>query len=362
MKFGLISIPMTLDYAAGKQTVRDVIDWDLTVLRWADQYGLAEAYFAEHYTLGHEPSPAPDLMIAAASQVTQNIRLGALAHLLPYHNPVALGFRLMWLDHMTGGRYNAGFAPGAYPSDAQLFDTGRNNPDMLAEGMDIIEAIWTRPGPYRIEGKYWTMDMPAYSESIHGPHLKPLQDPHPPILMTGMQASSPTLTLAGQRGYHPVSQQVNAEVLRTHWDTYAAAAVSAGHTPSRNNWRIARDVFVADSDEQARELALDGALGRLWTEYLLPTFIKLGLGGLIGGDRIAEPDLTVEWMVDNYFFVGSPSTVADKAAALFDETGGFGTLFSTIHNYSDDPEPYRRNLELVGTVVAPRLAELTPSE
>jgi len=362
MRFALISIPFTLDYAAGRQSVEEIIDWDLQVLRWADQYGLSEAFFAEHYTLGHEPSPAPELMIAAASQVTENIRLGALAHLLPYHNPVALAHRLMWLDHMTGGRYIAGFAPGAFPSDAQLFGTGKRNPDMLAEGLDIVDAIWERPGPFSIEGKYWTVDMPGYSEDIHGPHLKPRQLPRPPVLMTGMQPGSPTLALAGSRGYLPVSQQVNNDVLKTHWETYATACAAAGHVPSRSNWRIARDMFVAATDDEAREHALNGALGRLWGEYLLPTFKKLGLGGLLAGGEVPEDEVSVEWLVDNFFLVGSPDTVAEKLRAFHDEVGGFGTLISTIHNYSRDPEPYRHNLELVGSVLRPLLADVQPTE
>ncbi|MGV8016548.1 LLM class flavin-dependent oxidoreductase, partial [Mycobacterium kansasii] len=70
--------------------------------------------------------------------------------------------------------------------------------------------------------------------------------------MTGMQAKSPTLTVAGSNGYFPMSQQVHANVLREHWATYAAAAESAGHRPDRGDWRICRDVLVADTDEEAR--------------------------------------------------------------------------------------------------------------
>jgi alkanesulfonate monooxygenase SsuD/methylene tetrahydromethanopterin reductase-like flavin-dependent oxidoreductase (luciferase family) len=160
MRFGVFSIPFTIEYAEGRASAKEVIDWDMQIVKWADQYGIDEAFFAEHYTLGHEPSPAPDLMIAAASQVTKEIKLGAAAHLLPYHNPIALAYRMMWLDHMTGGRYIAGVAPGAYPSDAQLFGTGNNNPKMMAEALDIIEAIWTKPGPFTINGEFWNVDMP----------------------------------------------------------------------------------------------------------------------------------------------------------------------------------------------------------
>jgi alkanesulfonate monooxygenase SsuD/methylene tetrahydromethanopterin reductase-like flavin-dependent oxidoreductase (luciferase family) len=164
MRLGIFNTPYTLRYTEARQTAREVIEWDLQVVRWADEYGLDEAYFAEHYTIGHEPSPAPDLMIAAAAQLTSQIRLGAAAHLLPYHNPINLAHRLMWLDHMTGGRYIAGFAPGSFPTDAQLFNSGNLNAEMMSEALDIITAVWTREPPYRIEGEFWTMDMPGFTD------------------------------------------------------------------------------------------------------------------------------------------------------------------------------------------------------
>lgn len=361
MKFGIFNIPYSRGYAHGTRTVRDVIDWDLQITKWADQYGLDEAYFAEHFTLGGEPSPSPDVMIAAASQITNRIKLGAAAHLLAYHNPIALAHRMMWVDHMTGGRYIAGVAPGAFPSDAQLFNTGKNNPEMMVEALDIIEAIWYRKGPFRIDGKYWTVDMPAYSDDIHGPHLVPKQD-RIPVIMTGMQPTSPTLSVAGHRGFMPMSQQVNNEVLLQHWATYSEAAKSKGYAPSRSDWRICRDIFVADTDEEARDAYLNGSMGDLWGNYNIPTFISLGIGKYISGDKIAEDELSAEWLVDNFHFVGSPETVARKIEELYKEIGGFGCLISFAHEYMDDQEVYRRNFELIGTKVAPFVSHLTGAE
>jgi alkanesulfonate monooxygenase SsuD/methylene tetrahydromethanopterin reductase-like flavin-dependent oxidoreductase (luciferase family) len=358
MKFGLFNIPYSRDYSSGRRTAKEVIDWDLTLTSWADEYGWEEAYFAEHYTLGGEPSPAPDAMIAAASQITTDIKLGAAAHLLAYHNPIALAHRTMWLDHMTGGRYIAGFAPGAFPSDAQLFNTGKKNPQMMVEAMNIIDAIWTREGPFRIEGDFWTVDMPAYSDDIHGPHLKPRQE-RIPVIMTGMQATSPTLTTAGRRGYFPMSQQVHDTVLRAHWATYESAAIEAGYQPDRAAWRICRDVLVADTDEKARDAYLHGSMGDLWGNYNIPTFIKLGIGDLISGGTIAKEDLTAEWMVDNFHIVGSPETVAHKIEALHEQVGGFGTLVSFGHDYAADPEVYRRSFELIGSKVTDLVSHLS---
>lgn len=356
MRFGLFIPPYSLDYVGGNRQMQDIIKWDLQVATWADQYGYAEIFFAEHHTVAVEPSPAPDVMIAAAAQVTERVRLGAGAHLLPYHNPIAMAHRMITLDHMTGGRYIAGVAPGAFPTDAQLFGTGRNNQEMMIEALDIIEAIWTKPAPFTINGKYWSVDMPAREDGIHGQHLKPLQSPHPPIAMTGMQTTSPTLTLAGSRGYIPLSQQVGVDALVQHWQTYSAAATNAGHQPKRSDWRVFRDVFVADTDAAARDAVLNGAAAAAWQHYLLPTYGKQGLTPLLTGGGINPDDVTPEWMVDNFWLVGSPATVRDKITALNDACGGIGGIDSFTYDYSGQPEVFRRHMELMSSEVMPHFA------
>jgi alkanesulfonate monooxygenase SsuD/methylene tetrahydromethanopterin reductase-like flavin-dependent oxidoreductase (luciferase family) len=309
-------------------------------------------------------------MIAAASQQTTRVKLGAAAHLLPYHNPINLAHRLMWLDHMTGGRYIAGFAPGSFPTDAQLFGTGDDNGKMMAEAIDIIKMIWTQEPPFRCEGEFWTVDMPEHTERWHGPHLKPLQHPTPEVLITGMQARSPSFEQAGRHGFAPMSQQVSDRVLRQQWETYAEAASENGYTPDRSRWRVLRDVFVADTDEEARRLVVDGAAGQAWNQHVLPAFKAVrartpgakpyALGELLLDEGMDIEQLTVEWLADNFWLVGSPDTVVEKITRLNEELGGFGAVISLSFDYSEDPEPYRRHFELLGQEVAPRLAALGP--
>lgn len=367
MDFGIFTTPYAIPYRLGQRTAPEVIDWDLNIASWADQYGLREVLFAEHYTIGHEPSPAPEIMIAAASQRTERVRLGAAAHLLPYHNPISLAHRLMWLDHMTKGRYIAGFAPGSFPTDAQLFATGDNNPEMFAEGLDIVEAIWMQEPPFRIDGKYWTVDMPEYTEQWGGPHQKPFQRPRPEVLLTGMQAKSPTFAEAAKRGYSPMSQELGNATLRSHWEYYSEVAAEHGRIANRANWRIMRDIFVAETDEEARRLVIDGAMGRSWNSHILPAFKVIrsrgsskpyAFGQLIVDEGMEMDELTIEWLTDNFWLVGSPDTVVEKVTRLDEELGGIGCILSLAFDYSDNPEPYRRNIELLATEVMPRLADV----
>jgi alkanesulfonate monooxygenase SsuD/methylene tetrahydromethanopterin reductase-like flavin-dependent oxidoreductase (luciferase family) len=229
----------------------------------------------------------------------------------------------------------------------------------MDEAVDIITRIWTGDGPFTIDTEHWKAEMPAYSELWHGPHLKPLQQPHPPVIMTGMSQKSPTLADAGRRGFIPVSQQVRSGILQAHWETYSAAASAAGFSPQRTDWRVCRDVFVADTDEAAWEAVVNGGIGRTWRELTIPQFKFLGLTGALADD-IPEDDVTVEYLAENFWLIGSPTTVAEKIRALHEEVGGFGTLISFGYEYFDNPEVYRRHFELLGSEVAPLVADLVP--
>ena len=49
--------------------------WDLQVIRWADELGFEEVWLGEHFCSPYEICPAPDLLIAQALRETARIRL-----------------------------------------------------------------------------------------------------------------------------------------------------------------------------------------------------------------------------------------------------------------------------------------------
>ena len=78
--------------------------------------------------------------------------------------------------------------------------------------------------------------------------MKPYQKPHPPIAMGGVSPRSDTLVLAGERGWIPMSLNlVPLEVIQTHWEAVEEGAQKAGRTPDRSIWRIAREIYIADT-------------------------------------------------------------------------------------------------------------------
>jgi alkanesulfonate monooxygenase SsuD/methylene tetrahydromethanopterin reductase-like flavin-dependent oxidoreductase (luciferase family) len=340
---------------------RSVLDghrWDLHDLERLDALGFEEAWVGEHFTAAWEPCPAPDLLIAQALLRTKRIRLGPLGHLLPYHNPVELAHRVAYLDHMAEGRYQLGVGISALPTDHQLFgldvSNGRNR-RMTFEAIDMMTRLWT-DGASDFQGEFWSMDQPRTELPGLSYHLYPYQKPHPPIAIAGLTPGSSNHKLAGEKGYIPVSLGIDpdASVTARHWDAVVEGAARTGRSPDRDDWRIIRDVYVAPTDAEARDLAINGIMGRCWREFLLPIYLGLGLGPFLKRDpSMTDEDVNLEYLADNLWFVGSPKTVADRILELQDRTGGFGRLLIVSYDATNELQSWERSLRLLMDEVLP---------
>jgi alkanesulfonate monooxygenase SsuD/methylene tetrahydromethanopterin reductase-like flavin-dependent oxidoreductase (luciferase family) len=366
MKAGLFLMPSH----PPERSPFDAQQWDLEVLSMVDEAGYSEAWIGEHFTALWEPNPAPDLLIAQALMRTKNIKLATGAHLLPFHNPVELAHRVAFLDHLAQGRYMFGVGAGGLPTDHEMFGidmAAGQHREMTRESLDIILSLWEHmDGPFQYEGKYWNFNIPDPKENEYATlrtFMGPLQKPHPPIGIAAASIGSDTLKIAGERGYIPMSLGLNAVYLASHWDSIVEGARSANRQPPpRSDWRIVRDVWVADTDEEAREGALGGMLGRAWRDYLHPLF-SYGAYPFISSmkhdESIPDEDVTVEYMADNLWLIGSPDTVARKIRDLYEMVGGFGTLLWLTFDHSENRAAYEKSVNLMAHEVMPQLADLT---
>ena len=117
-----------------------------------------------------------------------------------------------------------------------------------------------------------------------------------------------------------------------------------------------RDVFVAETDAQAKKYAIEGALGHAWEEYLLPTYKRFGiLHGMLKDPDMNPDEIDLEYLAEHVWLVGSVDTVVDKFQSWFEEIGGFGTIIQYSHDYADNPQPWVESMNLLAQEVAPRV-------
>ncbi len=339
-------------------------DWDLQTLRWLDELGFTEAWIGEHHTAPWEPHPSPDLLIAQALLQTKRLRIGPGGFLLPYHHPAELANRVAMLDHLSEGRLNFGIAASGLPSDWAMFNVdgmSGTNRDMTRESLEIILKMWLQDGPWDHQGKFWHVSKPDTMFGTLKPHLKPLQQPHPPIGVAGLSKNSDTLKMAGEHGYIPMSLNLNPAYVKSHWDSVEAGAKISGRTPNRKDWRLVREIFVADTDEEAWELSVNGMMGRMMGEYFLPLLSNFGFKEFLKHDQsVPDEEVTVEYCAHHNWLVGSPATVAKKIQAVYDDVGGFGQLLVFGFDYADKPDVWHRSLRLIQEEVKPLVAHLVP--
>ena len=76
------------------------------------------------------------------------------------------------------------------------------------------------------------------------------------------------------------------------------------------------------------------------------------------GMELIQPGADALDVLRDRFLIGSPETVAAKIEKTYKEVGGFGHLLMFCFDYADNPEPWRRSMELLATEVMPRVAHL----
>ncbi len=360
MELGYFSMPSH----PPERDLKQGFEFDLDVIRWLDELGYQEAWIGEHHTAPWEPHPAPDLLVSAGFRETKNIRLGPGGFLLPYHHPAELANRVALLDHISDGRLNFGVAASGLPSDWSMFNvdgmSGQNRA-MTREALDIILKMWSTDEPFEYAGYFWTVRNPEEMFGFLRPHLKPKQTPHPPIGVAGLSKGSDTLKLAGEKGYLPMSLNLNPAYVSSHWESVEIGAEVSGLTPSRADWRLVREVFVADTDEEAWKLSVESNMGRMMGEYFLPLLENFGFFEFLKHDQsVPDSDITPAYCAKHNWIIGSPDTVAEKIAKIYDDVGGFGQLLVFGFDYVDNPTAWRHSLELLAKEVRPKVAHLTP--
>jgi alkanesulfonate monooxygenase SsuD/methylene tetrahydromethanopterin reductase-like flavin-dependent oxidoreductase (luciferase family) len=356
MRLGLFSMPVH----PPERAIADTYDDDFATFQVAEDLGYDEVWIGEHFTSAWENIPAPDLFISAATAKTKRIKFGTGVVLMPFHNPLHVALRLAQLDHQTRGRIMVGVGSGGIAADKAAFGievTPEQAGKLTWEGIDLVLKYWAGE-PVTYDGEFFKANVgPAQEEIACGVLMRPYQQPHPPIAIAGVTKSSYGLTRAGERGWLPLSTNfLPGSTLPYHWEAYSAGATRAGRTPERSAWRIGREIHVAETSQLAREQAL-ATMGATFERYMLPLvkFGGRGLGAFKKDESMPDEAVTVDYLMNEVFVVGSVEEVVEKLGRLDEIAGGFGTVLQIVHDFGDHPEWQHRSMELLATRVVPQL-------
>ncbi len=357
MDLGLFMMPLHPPHRSFTDVLRE--DGDKIVL--ADQLGYAEAWVGEHYTASTEPITSPLIFMASLIARTKNIKFATGVINMPNHHPAIVAGEVAMFDHLSGGRLIFGIGTGALASDFELFGSGdgKEREAKMLESIDMIQKIWASDPPYDLPGKYWTVRVRdnIVPELGVGTMAKPLQQPHPPIGLSVMSPFSSSMTTAAKRGWIPISANFIPEYsIASHWKKYAEGCEAVGRPATGADWRVARNIVVARTDEEARAIAMNpnGSLNYYFS-YL---WRALSIGNYTIAARpdpkMNDADVTTDMLIDKIVIHGSPKTVAEKLIAFRERVGPFGKLVLACPDWEGANDAVQReSMRLLATEVMP---------
>jgi alkanesulfonate monooxygenase SsuD/methylene tetrahydromethanopterin reductase-like flavin-dependent oxidoreductase (luciferase family) len=253
------------------------------------------------------------------------------------------------LDILTNGRLNVGLGRGV-PKDDMKHRLDRETAQArFEEGIEILMRAWTGE-TFSYSGKAW-----GYEEISCRP--QPLQKPHPPIYYGATSPDSPAMV--ARRGWNlALSRQPLVNCTRAI-TAYREERAKHRNLAGGGDAIMVRDIYVADSDEQA------------WREAgpQITRFWQLATDNFWRGDSISSDDLPKFTERYAYFpgglslkkmdewgtsLIGSPATVTQKARAML-EAARPDSLVGMFSFGGLSHEQVMRSIELFGTKVIPAL-------
>lgn len=334
------------------------LDEDLELVVLAEELGFSEFWIGEHHTMKYEPIVMPEIFIARALGETSRIRLGAAPVCLNQHHPAHVACRLAFLDHLSKGRLNLCFGSGSVTADHELYGIEpKAGSAMVREAIDIILMFWQSDPPYHFEGEFWQIHLAECvdSETGIGYIRGPYQDPLPKIAVPAMSRNSSSMKMAGARGFVPFAHcLVTGNVVADFFQTYEIAAREAGQVTDRQDYRVARSIFLADTTSEAIQAARTNSLGQNY-EYIGRLFDK-GLGRAIYKRDLDMPDAecNMDFLMEEQIIAGDADEVLSRLLALLEETGDFGTLILMSYDW-DDRDAWIRSMEIFAKELMPAL-------
>lgn len=293
--------PFRFGVQAVNAVTRD--DWVAKAVR-AEGLGYATFVMPDH--LGAQLAPVPALM--AAAEATVSLRVGAFVFDNDFRHPVVLAKEVATLDLLSEGRVEFGIGAGWLHAECEAagmaFDPAGVRISRMEEALQVIKGLWGER-PFSFAGEHYTV-------AVLDGMPKPVQRPHPPILIGG--GGRRLLSIAAREadivGLNPQARPDGT----LDWTTTSAEAVT-----ERVGW--------------LREAAGE----RLWSglELNLTVTVAATTDRQSAAQQIAERwSVTSEHVLESPFaLVGEPDRIAEQ---LQERRERFGISYITVGEHGMD--------------------------
>ena len=302
-----------------------------------EELGFESVWLEEHHGVRNHYWPSPFVALAGYATCTSRILLGTDIIVLPFHHPVQVAEDAAMLDVMSQGRFIFGAAIGYRPQEFKLYGVSMENRGArYVEQLKIIRSLWTQDD-VDFEGKFYQLSGAKIEP-------KPIAKPHPPIWLGGWGDLSIRRAAEFGDAWVP-GPTANLEKLLAAKQNYQADLVAVGK-PEQTSWPATREVVIADSNEEALELA---------KKYLLINYRDEYGGGwehpLIGKEDSAPVD-QLDALSRDRFIIGNPERCIQMIRRFVD-TFGMNHLICRLYFPGIPHDHIMKELELISREVMP---------
>ncbi|HMK96661.1 MAG TPA: LLM class F420-dependent oxidoreductase, partial [Acidimicrobiales bacterium] len=216
----------------------------------AETLGFEAVFCSDHYlhigpgSAGPGPCDAWTTM-AGLARDTKKIRLGTMMTPTTFRLPGPLAIAVAQVDVMSGGRVELGLGAGWYEAEHRAygipFPHVAQRFELLEELLQIVRGLWTCPlgETFSYRGQHYELvDSPALP--------KPLQVPHPPILVGGAgPKTTPRLAAKYANEYNvPVR---SLEITGQQFDRVTKECIALGRDPAAITLSATQTLCVGES-------------------------------------------------------------------------------------------------------------------
>jgi alkanesulfonate monooxygenase SsuD/methylene tetrahydromethanopterin reductase-like flavin-dependent oxidoreductase (luciferase family) len=317
-----------------ERDLRGIGDELTTQVELADEAGFELVGVGEHHFTDSHQYLLNESVLAHLAEHVGAMDVMASLVLLPYHNPARIAELGATLDILSDGNFRLGVGLGYRETEYDVFGVDRSSaPERLAEGVEIIERLWTEDA-VTFDGEQFRLD----DVSIRP---RPIQDPRPPI-WTG--ASNESSVRRGARltdgflGAH-VPFSLAERQIEEFRDERRKQGLDEGSVG------FLREAYVAPTTEEAEEIVREPLMDKY------ESYSEWGQDDVIGGDDFDSP-----WdkLKHERFLVGSPADVVADVER-YQEAMDLDYLVVRMQFPGADFEDVHRSIELFGDEVVPHL-------
>jgi F420-dependent oxidoreductase-like protein len=288
------------------------VTWDdwVRLARLTEKHGLEGLFRSDHYTaIIRRDADAHDAWatLAGLAAVTERIRLGTMVSPATFRHPSVLARMAVTVDHISGGRVEVGMGSGWYEREHEAhgfpFLDARQRFALLSEQVEIVVRSWTE--------EHFDHDGPAYRLRDQQALPRPVQQPHPPLVLGGT-AKPRFAALAARYATEVNTLGAPNEELRERKAALDHACAEAGRDPATLGYSVMTACFLGETEADVLDR--------------VARFVSVRADGTDPAALVAERR--------NRWLVGTVEAVAERIARLRDL--GVSRVFLQHLNHDDD--------------------------